>query len=62
MQKKSMVEIKQILKIISFLITFGVATLTLGSCPRQGLAKGQAKYEARESHFKLPRVQKSVRE
>jgi hypothetical protein len=39
-----------------------VATLALGSWPRQGLAKVRAKYEARESHFMLPWVQKSVRE
>jgi hypothetical protein len=31
-----------------------VATLALGSRPRQGLAKVQAKNEARESHFMLP--------
>jgi hypothetical protein len=42
-------------------ITF-ITTLTLGLQPRQGLAKVQAKYEARESHFMLPRVQESVRE
>jgi hypothetical protein len=45
-----------------FFITFGVATLTLGSWPRQGLANGQAKYEAWESHFMLPIVQKSGKE
>jgi hypothetical protein len=39
-----------------------VATLALGSRPRQGFARLQAKKEARESHFMLPRVQKSVRE
>jgi hypothetical protein len=39
-----------------------VATLALGSRPRQGLAKVRAKREARESHFMLPGVQKSVRE
>jgi hypothetical protein len=31
-----------------------VVTLTLGSQPRQGLAKVQAKSEAQESHFMLP--------
>jgi len=46
MQKQSMVEIRQILKIISFIITFSVATLALGSWPKLGLVKGQAKYEA----------------
>jgi hypothetical protein len=30
-----------------------IATLALGSRPRQGLAKVQAKSEARESHFML---------
>jgi hypothetical protein len=39
-----------------------VATLALGSQPRQGLARLRAKREARGSHFMLPRVQKSVRE
>jgi hypothetical protein len=38
-----------------------VATLALGSRPRQGLARLRAKKEARESHLVLPRVQKSVR-
>jgi hypothetical protein len=38
------------------------ATLALGSRPRQGLAKVRAKCEARESHFMLLGVQKSVRE
>jgi hypothetical protein len=32
-----------------------VATLTLGSQPRQGLAKVRAKSEACESHFMLPK-------
>jgi len=36
--------------------TIGVVTLTLGSQPRQRLAKVQAKNEAWESHFMLPRV------
>jgi len=39
-----------------------VVTLTLGSQPRQGLAKVWAKKEAQESHFMLPGVQESVRE
>jgi len=33
-----------------------VVTLTLGSQPRQGLAKVGADNEARESHFMLPGV------
>jgi curli biogenesis system outer membrane secretion channel CsgG len=33
-----------------------VATLTLGSGPRQGLAKVRTKNEARESHFMLSKV------
>jgi hypothetical protein len=33
-----------------------VATLALGSRPRQGLARVQAKREARESHLMLPGV------
>ncbi len=37
---------------------FFVATLALGSRPRQGLAKVRAKKEARESHFMLPGVQR----
>jgi hypothetical protein len=39
-----------------------IATLTLGSQPRQGLAKVHAKKEARESHFMLPGVLESVKE
>jgi hypothetical protein len=39
-----------------------VITLTLGSRPRQGFVKVQAKSEVQESHFMLPKVQKSVRE
>jgi hypothetical protein len=39
-----------------------VTTLALGSRPRQGLARVQAKRETWESHFILPGVQKSVRE
>jgi hypothetical protein len=38
-----------------------VATLSLGLQPKQGLAKVRAKYEARESHFMLSRVQENVR-
>jgi hypothetical protein len=41
---------------------FSVATLTLGSQPRQGLAKMWAKNEARKSHFMLLGVLESVRE
>jgi hypothetical protein len=39
-----------------------VATLALGSQPRQRLARVQAKREVWESHFMLMGVQKSVRE
>jgi len=39
-----------------------VATLTLGSRPKQGLAKARAKSEAQESHFMLLGVWESVRE
>jgi hypothetical protein len=39
-----------------------VATLALGSRPREGLAKVQAKCEGRESHFMLMGVWESVRE
>jgi hypothetical protein len=39
-----------------------VATLTLGSRPRQWLTRVRTKKEARESHFMLPGVQKNVRE
>jgi hypothetical protein len=39
-----------------------VVTLALGLQPRSGFARVRAKREARESHFMLPRVQKSVRE
>jgi len=41
---------------------FNVATLVLGSQPRQGFAKVWAKSEAHESHFMLLRVRESVRE
>ncbi len=39
-----------------------IATLALGSRPRQGLAKVRAKCEGRESHFMLSGVWESVRE
>jgi hypothetical protein len=39
-----------------------VATLTLGSRPRQGLARLSAKREAREPHLMLLGMQESVRE
>jgi hypothetical protein len=39
----------------------GVATLALGSRPKQGLARVWAKREAPESNLMLPKVQKSVR-
>lgn len=42
--------------------TIIVATLALGSPPRQGLMKVRAKYEAQESHFMISKVQKNVRE
>jgi hypothetical protein len=34
---------------------WGITTLALSLRPRQGLAKVQAKSEARESHFMLPK-------
>jgi hypothetical protein len=43
-------------EIVDLLLTFDVVALTLGSRPRQGLAKVRAKSEARESHFMLPGV------
>jgi len=39
-----------------------VATLTLSSRPRQGLARGRDKWETREAHLILSGVQESVRE
>ncbi len=39
-----------------------LATLTLGSWPRQGLARVRAKREARESYLMLPGVLENVRE
>jgi hypothetical protein len=39
-----------------------VVILALGSRPRQGLAKVQAKSEACESHFVFPKMWESVRE
>jgi hypothetical protein len=52
------------LYLISLNISFTniIATLALGSRPRQGLPRVHAKREAWESHFMLPGVQKSVRE
>jgi hypothetical protein len=38
-----------------------VATLALGSQPKQGLARVWAKGEARQSHLMLPGVKESVR-
>jgi len=38
-----------------------VTTLTLGSRPKQGLARGQDKRETWEAHLIFPRVQESVR-
>jgi hypothetical protein len=51
-------EIHQVLMLckILFPLVSNVVTLTLGSQPRQGLAKVQAKSEARESHFMFARV------
>jgi hypothetical protein len=43
-------------------VTKNVAILTLGSRPKQGLAKVWAKSEAQESHFMLLGVWKSVGE
>jgi hypothetical protein len=40
----------------------GVATLALGSQPRQGLVRLWAKKEAKESHLMLLGEQKTVRE
>jgi len=39
-----------------------VATLALGSRPKQGFAKVWTKNETHESHFMFPGVQESVRE
>jgi hypothetical protein len=44
------------------LLIIVITTLTLGSWPRQGLARGQNKRETREAHLIFPRVQESVRE
>jgi len=41
---------------IFFDVSIIVATLALGSRPKQGLTKVRAKNEAQESHFMLPRV------
>jgi hypothetical protein len=50
---------KLVAKILCMVV---VATLTLGSWPKQGLARLRAKKEARESHLMLSGVQKSVKE
>jgi hypothetical protein len=47
---------------IKFKVAQVVATLALGSQPKQGLAKARAKNEAWDSHFMLPGVWESVRE
>ncbi len=47
--------ISMALKLIKHLGMICVATLALGSRPRQGLARVQAKNEAWESHFMLLR-------
>jgi len=39
-----------------------IVTLALGSQPRQGLARVQAKKEVWESHLMLLRVEESVKE
>jgi hypothetical protein len=39
-----------------------IATLALGSQPKRGLAKVQAKNEAQESHFMIPGMWENVRE
>jgi hypothetical protein len=44
-----------------FKTTTNVVTLTLGSRPRQGLAKGWDKRETREAHLIFQGVQESVR-
>jgi hypothetical protein len=49
-------------KMIIFKTTLFVATLALGSWPKQGLARVQAKKEAQESHIMLPWVYENVRE
>jgi len=46
----------------SYFGVYLIVTPTLGSRPRQGLAKARVKKEARESHFMLPGVQESVKE
>ncbi len=45
-----------------FMFFTNVATLALGSRPRQRGCKGAGQEEARESHQRLPGVQESVRE
>jgi hypothetical protein len=44
------------------LVAAPVATLALGSRPRQRGCKGAGQEKARESHHKLPGVQESVKE
>ncbi len=39
-----------------------ITTLALGSQPKRGLAKVQAKNEAQESHFMIPGMWENVRE
>ncbi len=46
----------------SFSMMISIATLALGSQPKQGLAKVRAKSETWESHFMFPGMQESVRE
>jgi len=41
--------------------SFSITTLTLGSRPRQGLARVRAKREVRDSHFMFSKVEESVR-
>jgi hypothetical protein len=47
---------KNIFNIANLFYTIGVATLTLGSRPKQWLVKVRAKNEAQESHFMLSRM------
>jgi hypothetical protein len=44
-----------------FKLKLYVATLALGSQPKQGLTKVQAKSEARKSHFMLSRMEECER-
>ncbi len=45
-----------------FFVKRYVVTLVLGSRPKQGLARVQAKREARQAHFMLYRMQGNMRE